>query len=358
MNKSVFSMLAATALVGVVAVPAHATGAGDQGEASASVLRTNLNIGLLDKTEVPFAVAVNEVKAPGKSGGSEEKTTLTAKLDGVGHGKPFPVLRADVASAKAKAHEHKAAAHVRLAHAKVYVPGKPLHPVVELEKVTSQAFCPAGEQPKAEANVLGWVKLLGKKVKLTAAGTTTVEVPEVGKVRLDLSKTHTTSRTSAASALILSVSVKPLALNVADVAGKITLAEAKCRTPHGQKENGAESGSKGENGTDHKDGHNSGESGKTSGTEGTGGTAGNGETAGTGTAAQPEKAAAGLKAAEAGNARSEETEKTEGKTDQTEAASGDLAATGSSSATPYIAGGAALLVGLGGLLMLARRRKS
>ena len=81
--------------------------------------------------------------------------------------------------------------------------------------------------------MLGPVTVLGKRVTLTAGGPTRVDVPGVGEVTLDLSKTRTTSRTAAATALRLKVSVNPLKLNVAEVKGEVTLAEATCETPKG-----------------------------------------------------------------------------------------------------------------------------
>ncbi|MFF0205061.1 SCO1860 family LAETG-anchored protein [Streptomyces sp. NPDC005017] len=222
---------AATALIAgpaalAAAGPAHATP--DQGRASAVVLRTGLDVALLDKTvNVPLAVSLNEVQAPQ----SAEKTALTAQLDGVDGDKPFSVLSARVAEAKATVTDDKAEAGTRLAQARLHVPGLPLLSVIEVEEVTSSAVCETGEAPAAEANVLGAVTVLGKKVTLTAGGTTDVQVPGVGEVRLDLSQRETTSRTAAATALELKVSINPLKLNVAEVEGVLTLAEATCETP-------------------------------------------------------------------------------------------------------------------------------
>ena len=211
-------------LVGAPA--AHATG--EQGRASAVVLRTGLDVSLLNKTvQVPLAVSLNEVEAPA----SAEKTALTATLDGVDKGQPFNVLRADVASAKADVSDGKAEASSRLAHAKLHVPGLPLLSVIEVEAVTSKAVCEVGKAPVADANLLGAVTVLGKKVTVSAGGPTEVKVPGVGEVRLDLSKKETTSRSAAATALELSVSVNPLSLNVAEVHGAVTLVKSTCETP-------------------------------------------------------------------------------------------------------------------------------
>ncbi|MFD7440182.1 SCO1860 family LAETG-anchored protein [Streptomyces sp. NPDC059909] len=240
MNSNTFRMparrsAAAAAAVALAAGPvalatapaAHATGGGD-GRASAVVLRTGLDVSLLNKTvHVPLKATLNEVQAPA----SAEKTALTVQVEGVDQGRPFSVLRADVASAKATADRERAEGTTTLAHAKVHVPGLPLLSLIEVEKVTARALCEAGKKPVAESNVLGTVRVLGKKVTLTSGGTTRIEVPGVGDVTLDLSRTETTSRTAAATALELNVSVNPLKLNVAEVEGVVTLVAATCEAP-------------------------------------------------------------------------------------------------------------------------------
>ncbi|QOV39214.1 LPXTG cell wall anchor domain-containing protein [Streptomyces ferrugineus] len=205
---------------------AHATG--DEGRASAAVLRTALDVSLLNKTvNVPLAVSLNEVRAPR----SAEQATLTAQLNGVDDGRSFSVLNAEVAKSRATVEDGKAEGYTHLAHAKVHVPGLPLLSLIEVGQVTSKATCEAGKTPTASSNLLGDVTVLGKKVTMTAGGTTNVEVPGVGDVRLDYSRTEQTSRTAAATALELKVSVNPLKLNVAEVEGTLTLAKATCETP-------------------------------------------------------------------------------------------------------------------------------
>lgn len=237
MNSNTFRLaalaVAAAPVALLVAAPAHATGATTTtggGKASAVVLRTALDVSLLSKTvDVPLKATLNEVHAPA----SAEQTALRVRLDGVNHGRPFSVLRADVATAKATVDKHRAEGYSNLARARVHLPGLPLLSLIEVEKVTSKAVCEVGRKPVAESNVLGRVSVLGKRVTLTSGGTTRVDVPGVGEVTLDLSKTRTTSRTAAAAALRLEVSVNPLKLNVADVKGEVTLAEATCETPKG-----------------------------------------------------------------------------------------------------------------------------
>lgn len=235
------ALAAAVALLAgpvVLAVPAQATGGTGgtggtgvttgKGRASAVVLRTGLDVSLLNKSvEVPLRAALNEVSAPADA----DKTALTVELDGVDRGRPFTVLRADVATSRATVDERKAEGHAHIAHAKVHVPGLPLLSLIEVQEVTSKAVCETGKKPVAESNLLGTVTVLGKKVTLSAGGPTRVEVPGVGEVSLDLSKTRTTSRTAAATALELKVAVNPLKLNVADVQGTVTLAEATCEAP-------------------------------------------------------------------------------------------------------------------------------
>ncbi|MFF8407104.1 SCO1860 family LAETG-anchored protein [Streptomyces sp. NPDC015684] len=221
---TVTALTAAPAVLGAGA--AHATDG--HGRASAVVLRTGLDVSLLNKTvNVPLAVSLNEVQAPQ----SADRTALSARLDGVNGGKPFTVLAADVASAKATVTAKRAEGSVRLVHAKLHVPGLPLLSVIETDDVTAKATCEVGKAPVAAANVLGAVTVLGKRVTLTAGGPTVVKVPGVGEVRLDLAERRTTNRTAAATALQLKVSVNPLKLNVADVQGTVTLAKATCESP-------------------------------------------------------------------------------------------------------------------------------
>lgn len=222
-------LLATGAVALLTAPPALATdGGGDRGASGAVVLRTGLDVGLLNKAvHVPLKATLNEVSAPAAA----EKTALTVTLDGAEQGQPVNVLKADVATAKATADETGARAEANLAHARVHVPGLPLLSLIEVEKVTSKAVCEPGKQPVATSNVLGTVTALGKKVTLTAGGPTKIEVPGVGLVSLELSGTQTTSTTAAAAALRLKVSVNPLNLNVAQVDGEIVLAEAHCTSP-------------------------------------------------------------------------------------------------------------------------------
>jgi len=291
--------LAAGPAVLVGAGSAHATT--DEGRASAVVLRTGLDVSLLNKTvNVPLAVSLNQVEAPN----SAEKTALTADLDGVDGGKPFSVLSADVAKSKATVTATKAEGYTNLVHAKLHVPGLPLLSLIEVQQVTSKATCEAGKKPVADSNVLGTVTVLGRKVTLKAGGTTDVKIAGVGEVSLDLSKTGTTSRTAAATALELKVSVNPLKLNVADVEGTVTLAKATCEAPK------AAAG---------QTGASADPTGDPSATTGTSAASGTSDT----------------KAQSAGS---------------------NLAETGGSSMTPYIAGGAvALLLAGGGAVALARR---
>ncbi|GGU88411.1 LPXTG cell wall anchor domain-containing protein [Streptomyces litmocidini] len=240
MNSNTFRLpvrrSAAAATVAALAVgpvllaapAAHATGG--EGRSTAVVLRAGLDVSLLGKTvDVPVRTSLNEVEAPA----SENETALSVKVRGAEGGKPVDLLKADVATADATVDEEKAEGHVNLVRARVHVPGIPLLSLVEVEKVTSKALCEVGKKPVAESNVLGHVTVFGKKTTLSAGGRTQVAVPGVGRVTLDLSRTSTTSRTAAATALELKVEVDPLKLGVAAVDGTVTLAEATCETPEG-----------------------------------------------------------------------------------------------------------------------------
>ncbi|MFF7337189.1 SCO1860 family LAETG-anchored protein [Streptomyces sp. NPDC008163] len=367
MNSNTFRLaalaVAAAPVAALVAVPAHAapatTDSARGGKASAVVLRTALDVSLLNKTvDVPLKVTLNEVQAPR----SAEQTALSVRLDGVDHGKPFSVLKADVATAKATADKHRAAGYSNLANARVSLPGLTVFPLLKVEKVTSKAVCEVGSRPVAESNVLGSVSVLGKRVTLTAGGTTRVAVPHVGEVTLDLSKTQTTSRTAAAVALQLKVSVNPLDLNVADVKGEVTLAEATCETP---KEHGGHTGG-GDNGGGHNGGGDNGgnenggneNGGATGGGSTDGGSGDGGATDGGATDGGSGNGGSTGGGDQAGSTGGGGDVKTQTGTDQAPAATdADLAETGSSSSTPYIAGGAALLLAAGaGAMVLTRRR--
>ncbi|MCX5202013.1 LPXTG cell wall anchor domain-containing protein [Streptomyces sp. NBC_00237] len=238
MNSSLFRMPAfgpvagAVTLLALTAGPAQATDhPSEKGTAQASVLKAGLEVSLLNKTlHVPVTTSLNEVRAPG----SAARTALTVTVDGVNQGQPVSMLRAEVAKAAADVQAERAEARAELARAKVHVPGLPLLSLIEVEKVTSRSSCVAGARPEAEANALGRVTVLGKRVTLTAGGPTRVRVPAVGEVSLTLSKTHTTTREAAAAALELKVSVNPLKLNVAEVEGVVTLASTACTVPNVQ----------------------------------------------------------------------------------------------------------------------------
>ncbi|MFF8988753.1 SCO1860 family LAETG-anchored protein [Streptomyces sp. NPDC014983] len=317
MNSTNFRLpvrrLAAAATVTALATAPAVLGAGaahateNPGRATAAVLHTGLDVSLLDKSvDVPLAVSLNEVQAPQ----SADRTALSARLDGVANGNPFTVLDADVAQSRATVTDRRAEGSVRLVHAKLHVPGLPLLSLIEVDTVTARATCAVGKAPSADAKILGTVTVLGRRVTVTAGGPTEVKVPGVGEVRLDLARHSTTSRTAAATALRLKVSVNPLKLNVADVEGTVTLAKATCESPmappagHPVQSHDPGSGANPGSGTTSKD-----------------------------APASDVKPQGG--------------------------ASADLAETGGDPATPYIAGGAVALLAVGGgAVMMARRRRS
>ncbi|MFJ8398514.1 SCO1860 family LAETG-anchored protein [Streptomyces sp. NPDC094144] len=361
MNSNTFRLaalaIAAAPVALLVAVPAQAatattaTTTGD-GKAGAVVLRTALDVSLLNKSiDVPLRTTLNEVHAPATA----KETALSVRLDGVDRGQPVKVLRADVATANATVDKHRAEGYTNIVRARLNLPGLPLLSLIEVEQITTKAVCEVGHRPVAEANVLGHVKVLGQRVTLTTGGTTRVNVPGVGEVTLDLAKTHTTSRTAAATALQLKVSVNPLKLNVADVRGEVTLAEATCETPKAPRPGGSTGGSS--NGGSSDGGSSDGGSGD--GGSGNGGPTGGGSSdGGSGNSGSTGGGSTSGDSASGGSGGSGGDVKTQTGTGSAPAATdGDLAETGSSSSTPYIAGGAALLLAAGaGAMVVARRR--
>ncbi|NJP49406.1 LPXTG cell wall anchor domain-containing protein [Streptomyces sp. SBST2-5] len=303
------TVLAAGSAALASAGSAYATGRpgenGEKGAAGAVVLRTDLDVALADKSvHVPLSLSLNEVSAPQ----SARRTALTASLDGVDRGRAFTVLSAEAADAAAAVEGGKAESSATLAKARVHVPGLPRLGLIEVEKVSSKAVCEAGSTPLASATLPGAVTVLGKRVRLTSNGPTEVKVPGVGEVRLDLSKTETSSRTAVATALKLSVSVNPLKLNVAEVEGAVTLVEARCEAPAIEKRQGEQQQE----------------------------------------AVVPEQ--------DSGAGAEPQGER--GKPEEKEAGA-SLAETGGDAMTPYVAAGAVALLGVGaGAVLLSRRRKS
>ncbi|MFD3453525.1 SCO1860 family LAETG-anchored protein [Streptomyces sp. NPDC058691] len=343
--------LAAGALALGPASPAAATEGshGGSGKAGAVVLRAGLDVSLLNKTvDVPLNLSLNDVQAPA----SADKTALTATLDGVDRGRPFSVLRADVATARATVDRHKAEGYANLVHARVHVPGLPLIGLIKADTITSRATCESGERPVADTEMPGWVTVLGKRVRVSAGGPTEVKVPGVGEVRLDLAKKVVTSRTAAATALELSVSINPLKLNVADVKGTVTLVQATCETPrrgehggggHGGGNGGGHGGNGGGNGGGHGGGKPGGEDeGSATPTPQTGG-----ESEEPGTSPSPSASA------EPANATGSPSS-----APSVQAEAGNLAETGSGSMTPYLAGGSVLLFAAGFVVIRMTRRRT
>ncbi|OKJ32044.1 SCO1860 family LAETG-anchored protein [Streptomyces sp. CB01580] len=366
MNSNTFRLaalaVAAAPVALLAAYPAQAAAAttatdGD-GKASAVVLRTALDVSLLNKAvEVPLRASLNEVHAPADA----KQTALSVRLDGVDGGRPVNVLSADVATSDATVDKRRAEGYSNVVKARIHVPGLPALPLVEVEKVTSKAVCEVGRKPVAESNVLGHVTILGQRIDLSAGGTTHIEVPAVGEVTLDLSKKSTTSRTAAATALQLKVSVNPLKLNVADVQGEVTLVQATCETPKDTGTGGSDGGS-GNGGSGSSGGSGTGGSGN-GGTDGGGSNTGGANSGGSGNGGSGNGGADGGGSSDGGasgnggGSAGSTGGDVKPQTGTGHAPDGNLAETGGSSATPYIAGGAAALLAVGaGATVLARRR--
>jgi LPXTG-motif cell wall-anchored protein len=315
------------------AYAAPASGASTTGSASAVVLRTGLDVSLLSNTaHLPLNVSVNDVQAPADA----HKTLLSAKLKGVDDGKQFNVLSAAVATSHATADAQQSQGYANLTHAVVHLPGLPMTGLVGVDAVTSEATCAVGAQPSAHITMAGNVTVLGKKVDVKTRGAIHVDVPGEGQVSLELAKKTTTSSTAAATALQLNVTVNPGHLNVAAIKGTVTLAQAVCQTP-GTSGTGTGGSTTGTSGSAGSTTGASGSGGSTTGSSSTGGSATAGSTSGS--------SAAGGSGTQTQSGSNPSTQ--------------NLAETGSSSSTPYIAGAAALLVvGGGGVLVMSRRRKS
>ncbi|BBA96580.1 putative ATP/GTP binding protein [Actinacidiphila reveromycinica] len=349
----------------VQAVPATAH---DTGAATATDLRAGLDVSLLGRTvDVPVNVSLNDVHAPADA----KQTALTVTVGhGVEAGRAVNLLRASAATANATTGPDKAQGVADIVGADLHVPGLPLLSVVKLDAVTSTATCQVGHRPTASSHLVG-LTVLGRRTELSAIGTTKVAVPGVGEVDLELTDAVTTSATAAATALHLKVDIDPLSLGVAHVTGDITLAQATCRTPKGDSgsssggastggssSGAATAGSSGGSSTGGADtggstgGHSSGGSGNGGGTSGGSGSGGSSGSAGS--------AGSSGSSGSAGSSGSSASGGSGGSGAQTVAdtsSTGDLAETGASSSTPYVAGGAAALVAAGALTFVVANRR-
>ncbi|MEY9941386.1 SCO1860 family LAETG-anchored protein [Streptacidiphilus sp. MAP5-3] len=350
--------LAAVSMLGV-ATPAHADGGsgGGIGTASATTAEAALDVRLLNGAiDVPIDVSLNRITAPS----SKQDTALTAVVGGVGgpgRRQPVNLLLAKVGESSATADAHGSHASVTLAEAHLHLPGLPLTELLGLQAVTATADCPANGAPTAEANVLGEITVLGLHVHLSASGETRVPVPALGEVDLWLSKHSTTSDSAAATALDLEVSVNPLNLNVAAVTGKFLLADVSCTKGDGSG-GGDSGGGTGGSGGSSGGGTPSGGPSSSSPAQASGGSAGGGSTRGVtgGGGGQPTPGSSASAASGSGGSGTGTGSGTG--SDASDTTTGHLAETGSSSATPAIAGGALLLLGAGaGAVTLTRRRR-
>ncbi|MBY8880329.1 LPXTG cell wall anchor domain-containing protein [Streptomyces sp. PLK6-54] len=355
----------------VQAVPADSHGGGE-GSSTATVLRAGLDVSLLNRSvDVPVNVALNDVRAPGDA----RETALTVNVGhGVEHGHPVTLLRAAVATAKATADHHEAEGYANIVNAQVHLPGLPLLSLVKLDAITSKATCALGHHPTASSHLVG-VSVLGRHIALDASGRTDLNVPGVGRVSLDLTNTVTTSSSAAATALRLRVHVNPLSLGVAEVSGDVTLAQATCRMPHsggssGGSDGGWTSGGSDDGGSDNGGADNGGTSGghTSGGTTGSttgGSTTGSATSGGSTTGSATSGGTSGSSGATGSTGSTTSGSTTSGGTSgstraQTVADTGNLAETGASSTTPYLVGGAAVLValGAGGVVLAGRRRRA
>ena len=217
--------LAAVALVAATGQSAVAD-APPAGTASAVTARIGLDVRLLNSIDVPIDVSLNAVHAPQSADGH----LLTATVQGLkGAGSaPQTLVDAKVGHSAAIVDKNGARADADLVTADVKIPGLLLRDLLKVQEVKASADCPVHGKPSAEVDILGDVSVLGTKVSLSAVGPTHVEVPGIGVVDVEFSKKSVTSRTAAATALGVTVTVNPAQLNVVKVSGSVELASVSC----------------------------------------------------------------------------------------------------------------------------------
>ncbi|MFC1419777.1 SCO1860 family LAETG-anchored protein [Streptacidiphilus cavernicola] len=224
-SAAALGALAAVALVAATGQSAVAD-TPPAGTASAVTARVGLDVTLLNSVDVPIDVSLNAVHAPQSADGN----LLTATVQGLKGGGSAPQTLVDAALGHSAAIVDKdgARASVDLVTADVKLPGLLLRDLLKVQEVKASADCPAHGRPSAAVNVLGDVTVLGTKVSLSAVGPTHVAVPGIGVVDVEFSQKEVTSRTAAATALGVTVTVNPGGLNVLKVSGSVQLASVSC----------------------------------------------------------------------------------------------------------------------------------
>lgn len=319
-SAAALGALAAVSLVAATGQPAAA--AVPAGSASAVTARIGLDVTLLNSLDVPVDVSLNAVRAPRSADGS----VLRATVAGVKGGQQT-LVDAKLGHSSAVVDKDGARASADLVGADVKVPGLLLHDVVTVDEVKASANCPAHGAPSAQVNVLGAVSVLGTKVSLSAVGPTRVALPGVGQVEVEFSQKTVTTRTAAATALQVKVTVNPGQLNVVRVSGTVELASVTCALGQGG---------------GHRGGGPTGSTGTPTATSTAPTTAPGSATT---PPAQPVSVTTGQPAASAGSPTPAP-------------ATTDLAETGGGSSTPVITGAALVLLGAGtGAVVLTRRRR-
>ena len=317
--------LAAVAVVAAAGQSASAD-APPAGTASAVTARIGLDVRLLDSVDVPIDVSLNAVHAPQSADGHLLTATVQG-LQGAG-GAPQTLVDAKAGHSAAIVDKDGARASADLVTADVKVPGLLLHDLVKVQEVKASADCPVHGRPSAEVNILGDISVLGTKVSLSAVGPSHVAVPGVGVVDVEFSRKSVTSRTAAATALGVTVTVNPAQLNVVKVSGSVELASVSCALG-------------GQHGGGTPPGHSTTPAAPT-------GSA----TAPSGGAVNPPPTSAPAEPVTVTTTQPAATTATPAP------ANVDLAETGGGSSTPLITGAALVLVGAGtGAVVLTRRRR-
>jgi|GEM_PF-1863915 len=216
----------ATAVPAGALAPARDPGA-SHGAASAETAAVALDVRLLrSRADVPVSLTLNAVSAPA----TRRVTALTATVAGVQGGRSS-LLAAKAGRTDAVVDRRGARASVTLTRAEIGVPGLAGGLLLSADAIRAQADCPLDGRPSASAELLGVVTVLGRHVDVSADGPSEVTVPGLGTVALTLTRHTATSDRAAATALEIAVDVNPGKLNVAEVHGSVTVAQARCESP-------------------------------------------------------------------------------------------------------------------------------
>ncbi|WP_194916072.1 hypothetical protein [Catenulispora rubra] len=195
--------------------------------------------------DLPLAdLSLGEADAPNASGDSANFTNSVVRLrDNLISTLHLPgpdadLIKADAVSGTARvingpggySQAYATVANLRLFLPLLNLPGASAdNGILKIDLISAQATCVPGQKPTASAKMPTTIQLLGQDFPVPLTGEVKLDVPGVADIDVQLAPTTTINGAGASAAVEAQVTLN--ALNLAKVAGGITLASASCTTP-------------------------------------------------------------------------------------------------------------------------------